>query len=99
MNVKMSWKGINPSYRQDFGCLHGNPIALKANFRRVEFFMLKAHEILGTDKPIFKEKEDTYFYLDELLHLNENPEKYSVVGYVQVIKNKEIFFKAVYSLD
>jgi hypothetical protein len=61
--------------------------------------MLKSHEVLGTDLPIFREKEINHFYLDEIIHLNDNPEKYSVVGYVQVIKDKEIFFKAVYSLD
>ncbi|MFT9601004.1 hypothetical protein [Mesobacillus sp.] len=61
--------------------------------------MLKAHEILGTDKPIFKEKRPEYFFYDEIVHLNENPEKYSVVGYAQVIKFKQTFFEPVYSLD
>jgi hypothetical protein len=59
--------------------------------------MLKAHEILGTDKPIFRKKEVNHFYLDEISHLNENPEHYEVVGYVQEIKKNESFFKAVYS--
>jgi hypothetical protein len=59
--------------------------------------MLKVHEILGTDKPVFKEKEDNHFFLDEITYLNENAENYRVVGYVRVIKNQEIFFKAVYS--
>jgi len=61
--------------------------------------MLKAYEILGTDKPIFREKEVNHFFLDEISYLDENPEKYSVVGYVQVIINKKVFFKSVYSLD
>lgn len=61
--------------------------------------MLKAHEILGTDKPIFRERERNHFFLDEISHLDENPEKYSVVGYVQVIINKKVFFNPVYSLD
>ncbi|EOW8912826.1 hypothetical protein ACOVAE_003049 [Listeria monocytogenes] len=60
--------------------------------------MLKAHEILGTDKPIFREREVHHFFLDEISHLDENPEKYSVVGYVRVIKKQEIFFKSVFSL-
>jgi hypothetical protein len=60
--------------------------------------MLKAHEILGTDKPIFKNKEVEHFYLDELVHLHENPEKYSVAGYVQIKKFNQSFFKPVYSL-
>jgi hypothetical protein len=60
--------------------------------------MLKAHEILGTDKPIFRNKEVAHFYLDELVHLHDNPEKYSVVGYVRIIKLTQTFFKPVYSL-
>lgn len=61
--------------------------------------MLKGYEILGTEKPIYKEKLVHHFFLDEITQLNENPEDYRVDGYVQVIKNKEIFFNAVYSLD
>lgn len=61
--------------------------------------MLKAHEIIGTDKPIFREKSEVHFFLDEITQLGEKPSKYSVDGYVQVIKEGEIFFKAVYSLD
>lgn len=53
--------------------------------------MLKAHEILGTDKPVFREKQINHFYLDEISHLNENPEHYEVVGYVQVIFKAEPF--------
>lgn len=60
--------------------------------------MLVAHEILGTDKPIFRNKEVDHFYLDELVHLHETPEKYSVVGYVRIIKFTRTFFKPVYSL-
>ncbi|MEB6551120.1 hypothetical protein MXL46_18915 [Heyndrickxia sporothermodurans] len=60
--------------------------------------MLKNHEILGTEKPIYKEKLVHHLFLDEITQLNENPEDYRVDGYVQVIKNKKIFFTAVYSL-
>lgn len=60
--------------------------------------MLKSYEILGTDKPIFREKEVNHFFLDELTHLNENPKKYSLSGYVQVIKQQQLFYKPVYSL-
>ncbi|MBU8732504.1 hypothetical protein KM915_20870 [Cytobacillus oceanisediminis] len=59
--------------------------------------MLKAYEILGTDKPILKEKEFDQFFLDEITFLNENPEQYEVVAYIQVIKGNEQFFKAAYS--
>mgnify|MGYP001565701904 CR=1 FL=1 len=60
--------------------------------------MLKSYEILGTDKPIFREKELNDFFLDELTHLNENRKKYRLSGYVQVIKQHQLFYKPVYSL-
>lgn len=58
--------------------------------------MLKSYEILGTDKPIFKEKQSDHFSLFEIVHLNENPENYQVDGYVQVIENEQVFFEPVY---
>lgn len=59
--------------------------------------MFKKHDILGTDKPIFIEKGLNHFFLDEISHLNENPEDYKITGYVQLIKNREVFFRPVYS--
>lgn len=59
--------------------------------------MLMLHEVLGTDKPIFKEKEAEHFFFEELLALNEKPTNYKVTGYVAVTKNKQSFFKQVYS--
>lgn len=61
--------------------------------------MLKSHEILGTDKPIFSRRESDHYFLEELLLLGENPENYQIVGYVQIIKFQEVFFIPVYSLD
>ncbi|MEB6550194.1 hypothetical protein MXL46_13950 [Heyndrickxia sporothermodurans] len=58
--------------------------------------MLKSHEILGTDKPILRERESHHFFLDEITHLNENPEHYEVAGYVQIKISKQIFYKPVY---
>lgn len=58
--------------------------------------MLKAHEILGTDKPIFKEKEVTHLFLEEITALGGDPELYEVVGYAQVLMDNQPFFKAVY---
>ncbi|MBL5768667.1 hypothetical protein [Heyndrickxia sporothermodurans] len=58
--------------------------------------MLKGHEILGTDKPILRERESNHFFLDEITQLNENPEHYEVAGYVQMTINKQIFYKPVY---
>lgn len=59
--------------------------------------MLKAHEILGTDKPILEEKEAQHFFLDEITYLNENPEQYEIVAYLQIIKNQQVFYKPVYA--
>jgi len=60
-------------------------------------FMLMLHEILGTDKPIFKEKQAEHFFYEELLALDEKPSQYKITGYVEVRKNKQLFFKQVYS--
>ena len=59
--------------------------------------MLMLHEILGTDEPIFKEKQANYFFFEELLALNEKPSQYKITGYIEVRKNKQLFFKQVYS--
>ncbi|EGE1848197.1 hypothetical protein DL988_19965 [Shigella flexneri] len=59
--------------------------------------MLMLHEILGTDKPVFKEKQAEHFFYQELLALNEKPSQYKITGYVKVRKNKQLFFKRVYS--
>ena len=59
--------------------------------------MLKAYEILGTDKPILKEREKNQFFLEEITLLNEKPEHYEIVAYVRVIKDNQPFFKAIYS--
>jgi hypothetical protein len=60
--------------------------------------MYKAHEILGTDLPIFREKKEDYFYLEEIVHLNENPRHYKISGYVPIKKYGQVFYKALYSV-
>ncbi|WP_400246206.1 hypothetical protein AB3U99_05670 [Niallia sp. JL1B1071] len=59
--------------------------------------MLMLHEILGTDKLVFKEKQAEHFFYEDLLALNEKPSQYKITGYVEVRKNKQLFFKQVYS--
>jgi len=54
-------------------------------------FMLMLHEILGTDK------QAEHFFYEELLALNEKSSQYKITGYVEVRKNKQLFFKQVYS--
>ncbi|RIW27275.1 hypothetical protein D3H55_23120 [Bacillus salacetis] len=59
--------------------------------------MYKAHEILGTDLPIFQKKQERHFSLEEIIHLNEDPNNYRISGYVPLEKFKEIFYEPVYS--
>ncbi|HZH59643.1 MAG TPA: hypothetical protein VEY70_08720 [Metabacillus sp.] len=54
------------------------------------------HEILGTDKPIFKEKEEDHYTYEEVLHLNGNLNDFIHVGYVKVQTRGHVFFEPVY---
>ena len=58
---------------------------------------LEAHEIMGTDKPIFKEKENNHFTMGELLHLDLKPSDYEEAGFVRVIRDEKTLFKTVYT--
>lgn len=60
--------------------------------------MLKSHEILGTDKPIYFKKGEGHLFCEDLLLMDENPDKYQIAGYVQVIKFQKVFFVPVYLL-
>lgn len=57
---------------------------------------LKAHEILGTDLPIFAEKKEGMFLYEEIMALEENPSDYKKVGYLRVVKGGETFFQRLY---
>lgn len=59
--------------------------------------MLMLYEILGTDKPVFKEKQKEHFFYEDLLALNEKASQYKITGYMEVRKNKQLFFKQLYS--
>jgi hypothetical protein len=59
--------------------------------------MLKRHEILGTDLPIYSTKKEDHTYLEELTNLNENIEWYEIVAYIQTELDGESFFEPVYS--
>ncbi|WP_456275074.1 hypothetical protein [Bacillus sp. AK031] len=59
--------------------------------------MYKANEVLGTDLPIFRKKQEGYFSLEEIIHLNENPSDYKISGYVALERFKEIFYEPLYS--
>ncbi|MBT2684890.1 hypothetical protein [Bacillus sp. ISL-37] len=60
--------------------------------------MLKGHQILGTDKPIYYKKYEGHLFYEDLLLMGENPGDYEIAGYVQVIKTGEPFFLPVYQL-
>lgn len=60
--------------------------------------MLKGHEILGTDKPIYFKKGEDHLFYEDLVLMDENPDDYEIAGYVQVIKTGEPFFLPVYQL-
>lgn len=62
-----------------------------------ELEMLKAFEVLGTDLPIFKEKEIDQFTLEEIWHLELDMSGLAKAGYVLHSILGESFFKPVYS--
>lgn len=74
------------------GCLDGNLIYEGG------ISLLKGHEILGTDKPIYFRKNEDHLFYEDLLLMDENPDDYEIEGYVQVIKTGEPFFLPVYQL-
>ncbi len=57
---------------------------------------LEAHEVLKTNLPIFREKEDGHYSLVELHFLNKKIEDYEKSGYVLVKNGKKLLFKTVY---
>jgi hypothetical protein len=59
--------------------------------------MYLAHEILGTDKPIFKQQEAGYYQLDELICLQENLEDYHHYGFMQIRKYHQTFYVPIYT--
>lgn len=58
---------------------------------------LIGHEILGTDKLIYRKKEQNHFTLDELILMNASMKDYEHVGFVRVIKERQPFYRAVYA--
>ena len=56
----------------------------------------KPHEILGTDKPVLRERDDNHLTREELIHLNENLEDYKLDAYVPIVVDKQDFFEPVY---
>ncbi|MCM3227574.1 hypothetical protein [Terribacillus saccharophilus] len=59
--------------------------------------MLKKNDIVGSEKPIFFEREDEHFTYDELVIMEENLNDYEHVGYEPSYIGKEQFFEKLYA--
>lgn len=42
------------------------------------------HEVLGTDKPIYANKQEEHLIYEEILLLDENPNDYEIDGFLLV---------------
>ena len=60
--------------------------------------MLRSHEILGTDLPIYKEMPNKHFTSEEIRHLGHRMSDFKRVGYVSYVKFNQTFFKPIYEL-
>lgn len=58
----------------------------------------KVHEILGTDLPIFEQKEEDLYFLEEIEAMRLNLDSVIEAGYLQVKKDDQIFFEKVYRI-
>lgn len=60
--------------------------------------MYEAHEVIGTEKPIYRTLNDNQYLLEDILHVEDNPENYEITGYVQikVVSTDKLLFKPVY---
>ncbi|UAL49712.1 hypothetical protein K7887_21945 (plasmid) [Sutcliffiella horikoshii] len=61
--------------------------------------MYLAHGVIGTDKPILREKEKDHFTWEELLHLEERIEDYVHYGFVQKVMQQQVFFLPIYAKE
>lgn len=61
--------------------------------------MYLAHEVIGTDKPILRQKEMQHFTWEELLHLEERIEDYVHYGFVQKIMQQKVFYVSIYAKE
>lgn len=59
--------------------------------------MLKGHEVLGTDLPIYRRMSDDHFTIEEIWHLNHDMNDFEKVGYASYVEFNQIFFKPVYA--
>lgn len=54
-------------------------------------------EILGTDKPVVRERESDQYFLEELSELNERIADYSICAYMQLSGKKNGYYKPLYA--
>jgi hypothetical protein len=60
--------------------------------------LFESHEILGTDKPIFKAKKEEHWTYEALVNLDMDLNDFQMVGYVPVVKGQMIYYKGIYDL-
>ncbi len=60
--------------------------------------LYESHEVLGTDLPIFREKADNYYSLEDILNSFQSPEDFQRCGYVQVFKYNRTFLKPIFKI-
>ncbi|WP_430510692.1 hypothetical protein [Gottfriedia solisilvae] len=60
--------------------------------------LYESHEILGTDKPIYKAIQEGQYSLEDIVNLRENPNDFKITGYVQVrlVASDKAFYSPVY---
>ncbi|MEK5104997.1 hypothetical protein MKX83_23950 [Cytobacillus sp. FSL M8-0252] len=57
---------------------------------------LNKSEIVGSDKPIFFNKEEGQFTYDELIYADEDPNTYQHVGFVTLYIGDKQMFEKIY---
>lgn len=58
--------------------------------------LYESHEVLGTDLPIFREKADNHYSLEDILNSFQSPEAFKHCGFVQVKKYNQTLYEPIY---
>lgn len=60
--------------------------------------MYEVHEVLGTEKPLYRILKDNQYLLEEIIHLEDNPENYEITGYVPIkgVYRDKLLYQPVY---
>ncbi len=58
--------------------------------------LYESHEVLGTDLPIFREKTNNHYTLEDILNTFQTPEDFHCCGFVQIKKYNRKLYKSIY---